>query len=159
MSPALALPSGLPAACPRGKVAGMYRQSDFPPDVLRALWHIFNHSHHVVVDGVECAASFFHPNTVKLFDYDTHKCFRTLTAAEFVVASGAPLDVPFVAPYIYGWMFGEREGDVIPSEHLLSANPSMPSYATGPVDRPEDDLSSLPVASPLLARRTADGLS
>lgn len=147
----------LPPPPIRGRVGGMYQPADYPPDVLRALWHIHRCSDHVVVGGVECAARFFHPDAVKLFSYDTQECLRTMTAAEFVAESGAALDVPFVPPYLYGWMFGEAPDGVIPTEHLMSANPSMPSFSTAPADCPVEDRFSLPATSPLLARRTAGG--
>ena len=118
-------------------------------DVLRALWHIHECSDHVVVDGVEAAARFFHPDTVKIFDYETFKCIRVMTAAEFVAASGAPLDVPPYPPYLAGWI---TNGPACPT----SDDPSTPCASKEHLDDVAARLAALPADSPLLARRKAD---
>lgn len=120
-------------------------------DALRSLWHISNTSDHVTVNGQEYAARFFYKDdSVKLFDYDTHKCVKSMSPADFVKASGAPLDVPAYAPYLHGWITAGH------SDHAcqMSEDPSKISSSTVILDHQSESLFSMPVALPLRERRS-----
>lgn len=112
---------------------------------VRAMWHILHRMHHVVVDGVPCAARFFRPDEVRLFDYDTHRCFRRMSCEEFITAANVTDVVP-------EWLM-KQEGHNVPS-CPTSAAPSTPSSATGLSDHPAQNLLPAQVLELLRERRS-----